>query len=1181
MPLKVTCGDCGADYNLAESMAGKKVRCRECSGTIEIPSAKPMASMKSATPTKPRSKPVAKKLVNDDEFIDDDDLLEDEDDLPRRPVNRPGSRRGKSKKSESSGAVLAFSLAAAAVMVLIGAIYGIVTMVRGGGGQQPVAVNAPGVPDPGAPTIVTQPPMQQPMPEVNPNAGTVNPIAPPATNNNPPVNVPSQNNNVPPSTPAPVTPPSQPVGIPESNPVPASPFVTPNQPALPSVGGVPAKSEVIVGFPVSPAGVKKPAGWIVTADPGPTAEKFDSRKPPNVRIGTKPWQNEAIFPTHLSPYAAVGEDSKEIWDLRTDERIGFVTGLKSIKHFALSTDGKTLVTNLSKDIKVFDTKTGKVLKEAQSPDGNLTSFEFAGPKRLVGLTFFGEVIAWSAETLDVQFKTKLVSGASNQSLAISPGGKFLAVFAGGNKLVVGDLDSGKPAGELVMGSVWDNNASPSVLAMEFSPDGQELAALFDVPGAKGSNLVVWDVGSARTISSLTFTGQLSNQVKRSSAYEKPIIQWFPDRSKFLVYGAGVVDRASGGLVWQVPNDNKLDRDGPRRVLSDSLIAVVGGERSNRSLTTVEVPLEELRRGAEMIAAGGLAIDAKLPPITKADVSGAKPLDVAVAGEWRMVAETIPAKPALLAQAIAIPFDGMVVQGTKHSAGAVTKMAVLETSAGVLQNGTMVEHVLPHLRTLSGKRDAVGPAAARLTLHDVASGQVSKTTLIENASELMSLSPSGARVLLRLAEGQDRLDVWNAESGQHERGWRPYLKEERGQIPQQNKQAIDFAEFAGEDRVVTLNRIGRKLTIWKLPECRAEFTVDNVSLPLVAPDGKTVAVVFAQTVNLFDVATGAKVGTVLLDGTPQGMSFSPDGGRLAVSYFAPGSPMLAVVDLKTGQLTTDFPVPSFANRMHWCGAEHVLIGDASLIDLKREMVIGSYSLPHFSQHLPDSPDGRHWYVTPRAPNDMTMILTASALPEPQLVQLVQQRNPKRETVLHPGASVALQINVFEPPTSQGFSGAVKQRLMDGFSKHQITVADGAPLVISVSMTERATGQNDEYRSIGFGAGRGTTTVAVKEVACTVTYTQAGVKLAESTQKFTNRGGFIEHLREGETIEQHVNKRMYESATNHLLNSPVPKYVFPTTAIFGLSRGQFEATGIKPVATPVAPSSPNTRIPGLRT
>jgi hypothetical protein len=39
MPIRVCCPQCGANYNLADSLAGKKIRCKKCQGIVPVPTA--------------------------------------------------------------------------------------------------------------------------------------------------------------------------------------------------------------------------------------------------------------------------------------------------------------------------------------------------------------------------------------------------------------------------------------------------------------------------------------------------------------------------------------------------------------------------------------------------------------------------------------------------------------------------------------------------------------------------------------------------------------------------------------------------------------------------------------------------------------------------------------------------------------------------------------------------------------------------------------------------------------------------------------------------------------------------------------------------------------------------------------------------------------------------------------
>ena len=82
MAIEVVCGECGADYDVPQSLAGKTIKCKACAGPIPIPGAKPAVAKAVRATAAPddRPTPAAPKA----RFVDDE---------PIRPA-APRSGRG-------------------------------------------------------------------------------------------------------------------------------------------------------------------------------------------------------------------------------------------------------------------------------------------------------------------------------------------------------------------------------------------------------------------------------------------------------------------------------------------------------------------------------------------------------------------------------------------------------------------------------------------------------------------------------------------------------------------------------------------------------------------------------------------------------------------------------------------------------------------------------------------------------------------------------------------------------------------------------------------------------------------------------------------------------------------------------------------------------------------------------
>ncbi len=114
MAIEVVCAACGADYSVPDSLLGKVIRCKACSGPMSVAASTP-------APVKPQvAKPVAAKpLVARPAVVDDDD----EDDAPVKP--RGGRGNGlpaAKKKSALLPVLLGLGGLTAALAVIVGGV---------------------------------------------------------------------------------------------------------------------------------------------------------------------------------------------------------------------------------------------------------------------------------------------------------------------------------------------------------------------------------------------------------------------------------------------------------------------------------------------------------------------------------------------------------------------------------------------------------------------------------------------------------------------------------------------------------------------------------------------------------------------------------------------------------------------------------------------------------------------------------------------------------------------------------------------------------------------------------------------------------------------------------------------------------------------------------------------------
>lgn len=910
--------------------------------------------------------------------------------------------------------------------------------------------------------------------------------------------------------------------------------------------------------PIQPA--RRANEWKVAVDPPETAVEWEPRTI-KIRGPRDTRSQDVVFPDAPSLYAAVGSNrsdryEREIWNVQSKQKVGTVTNTRLFGTMALSADGRYFAGKQSgtEGLLVWDVRDDKMFGALQPFEATTTSLQilaFPGNNRVAAAARSEPLKVWMLPDGVLEREIELPDSYDAKTVSFTPGGRFLAVADTREKVIRAyDLNTGESAGELSP----PGDVRP--VAASFSPDGEEFAAICD--GSGRSRFLVWNVADGKLIVDHHTEGYLKSTIKNAYSYNGPTIDWFPDKQYWLLFGHGVFGRKSGQVLTNIGGD---DHRTPRRVI-DNDRALVFIDDGAPTLTTYKFDRSQLEKTAETIQSGGTAADANLPPLTNADHDGVRTINLADAGgAWRVEADPAPSPPGqLLPNAVQLRPSSGVMNGLYMSRADGARAVVMHSQVA---------------RGNSGSRPASGSSRPKnaatpvwLDVYDLTEGKRLHSLDVSFPTELIAVSPLGDRAVMRIGETQDRLDVYDVNEGAHIVGWRPFKDEpeEPGQrfFSRSGKGSgvkVTAAAFVDGDHVLTYDD-KKRITLWKLPECRAVYMINDASQPGLSPNGRYLVVSTGKHFRFFDALSGEGVGDLQSAGSLNAAAFHPDGQRFAVAFTDALGFTLIVWNLADGRIEADFPLPKTGKFMQWCGDNYLLLDGESLIDVGAQMIVWKYNLPK-GVHSPVSPDLRHWILAPKTPRSTAIYLAAEKIPDSSATaELSTRKSLSPEFILKPGDRVSLKVQLPPLPGASKFPDDVRRNLRSRFEKNGITVTDGAPLTVHVTLTEGATGKSQNYttgRSMFGGGGPfggprpaagNTISVSERQVKCRVVMARGQISLWEKDMTFSNTSSFHVRFKDGENLQSKLTENMWNAAKNSLLSFEPPAYVFPPEAVDGL-------------------------------
>ena len=350
--------------------------------------------------------------------------------------------------------------------------------------------------------------------------------------------------------------------------------------------------------------------------------------------------------------------------------------------------------------------------------------------------------------------------------------------------------------------------------------------------------------------------------------------------------------------------------------------------------------------------------------------------------------------------------------------------------------------------------------SRVELFSLTTGRRTAEVSFPFDCTLMAYSGSGKLVAMRLSRDRERIDVWNCDDRSHVCGFRPYP----------DRKDLAAAVFADDEHLLTLSD-KQTLTMWKLPECKALYQIEDVKGPGISPTGQYLAIRSKNIYALMNARTGEPVGRLVADDGITAAAFHPKGHRFAAvsqvgGLFETRYADLRVWDMESGEIIAHIPLHAAGGSIHWCGEDHVLVDNTLLVDVKQGVPQWTY-VPQGQRysrnavHCMMPPDDRHWYVAMpdrRRGGDLKLI----AMPMPGRNETAPPGTTLESLLaLKPGGTVSLNMTLPQQVLNSEIATQIRAQIVAELGRNKIRVDDSARTVLQLYVEERATGQRDTY------------------------------------------------------------------------------------------------------------------------
>jgi hypothetical protein len=352
--------------------------------------------------------------------------------------------------------------------------------------------------------------------------------------------------------------------------------------------------------------------------------------------------------------------------------------------------------------------------------------------------------------------------------------------------------------------------------------------------------------------------------------------------------------------------------------------------------------------------------------------------------------------------------------------------------------------------------------------------------------------------------------------------------------------------------LTINQQG-KLVLWEIPKCRAVYAIEGMKAPALSNSGKYIASFNGKNIELFDSLTAEPLGNLETPGTALASCFSHDGHAFAACVQTSNGSRLVVWDLASGDVTSEGPLPVGGHSLHFVGSDYILVDGKTLIHRKYGVPVWTYDL-FGGRHLPQSPDGRHWYMAEGTRNKTQISLVRVGLPEPDIAESLSATKLDELLIIRPGVTVSVRVEC-SVPGHPGLTSEVRTHIEQEFERMGIHVAPGQPIEFVVTANEESTGETHEYRSFGISS-RGDFSISGKKINMAM---RTLLNNQEIWKRESSSGNGLFHISTKDDPQTYADNAMRSGAAARLKNYAPPKYVLPGSFQYGFGRSRLTAAG----------------------